>query len=326
MCLILLAADKKPSQDILSKAWKTNSHGAGIAWVDEKTREAHYVKGINSLDELSVYVNKTELPFVIHFRLASVGGISDELTQPFEVTPTSDLNLTGKCKNLLMHNGTEPDWKKCLIASGIRIPLNEGRIVEPMSDSRAIAMIISNHKDLQFLYSATGKFVVIGYRNETDQHAFRYFGDFTEKDGIFYSNLIWEWKGSTYYGGHKTSSSYYHNTEYTDNDYSDCGVLAGVNIPQDTGKKKSKEKQTSQEAQEAQTPLITGYLPYTKKYRSLRRYWWVKNFPPMKDGKEIHRNTIDFIKKFYEECSSENHSESAERFYNSLDSSMAVTD
>ena len=80
---------------------------------------------------------------------------------------------------------------------------------ESMSDTRAIAMIISRNNNESFLSKINGKFVVI----DSIKRKMRYYGDFTEEDGIWYSNMTWKWKNTTksYYGGHYAafSSGYY---------------------------------------------------------------------------------------------------------------------
>ena len=71
-----------------------------------------------------------------------------------------------------------------------------------MNDTRAVAMILSQHKDNSFLRIASGKYVAVGYHSDTDLISFRIYGDFTEDNGIFYSNQLWKYKNShvTYYG------------------------------------------------------------------------------------------------------------------------------
>ncbi len=193
MCLLAIAINKKPTLEIIRKAWITNDDGAGIVWVN-KDRKVEYIKGIESAEELFNISQATELPFAFHLRLASVGGVNKLLTQPFEISGDSPLKLYNQCDKVLLQNGTDSDWKKCLAASGQEIPLEKDGAEQPMSDTRGIAMILSKHKNFNFLDAASGKFVVVGYRSATDENAFRYFGDFTEDDGIIYSNTFWRYK------------------------------------------------------------------------------------------------------------------------------------
>jgi hypothetical protein len=209
MCLAAICVDAKMSPEIIRKAWKTNSHGAGIVWVGAN-RKANYIKGIDKVEALQELVDKTELPFVIHFRLASVGGIDPLLTQPFEITEKSTLRLQGQCNRVLVHNGTDHDWKKCLAAGGFALPKDENDKEEPISDSRAFAMILSRHKNNDFLNAVSGRFVVVGYGSPTDEYALRYFGDsWTEEQGIFYSNMLWKYEKVT--SSYAPKHDFYHH-------------------------------------------------------------------------------------------------------------------
>lgn len=196
MCVIAMCLKKKPSAEILRKMWVTNDDGASITWLN-KDRQVEYIKGIGKLEELQNHVNSTELPFLLHLRIASVGGVNPLLTHPFEISKESPLEYYGQCRRVLVMNGTELDWSKCLSAAGIRRPLEKDGKEQPMNDTRAIAMILSQHKDHNFLRVASGKYVIIGYNSPKDEICFRYFGDFTEEDGIFYSNQLWKYGKST---------------------------------------------------------------------------------------------------------------------------------
>lgn len=202
MCVILLCTKNRPNTKILEKCERTNKDGAGIMWLNENNM-GQYKKGIQSHKEVYDLIQNLNFPFVIHFRSASIGGTNKLLCHPFEVTPTSELRLEGECDKLLVHNGHIHSWKLLLAASGLEEP------DEIMSDSRAIAMIVSknNTRFLSKVSSEKGRFVYLGSRIDEDPEEtskrFWYYGDFTEEDGILYSNIYWKYEKGYFQGsGH----------------------------------------------------------------------------------------------------------------------------
>lgn len=183
MCVILACEDEKPSLDILESCECANADGAGIAWFDN-TGKASYKKNMTA-KELDAFITDLPLPYVIHFRLASVGGKNPLLTHPFEVSIDSPLRLEGSADKLLVHNGHINDWDMYLAAAGIDTPEDKS----PMSDSRAIAMIISKNNE-KFLDKLRGNYVLI----DATKERFRLFGHFTKENGIYYSNMIWKYR------------------------------------------------------------------------------------------------------------------------------------
>ncbi len=181
MCIILIAEKEKPSLEILEKCEQTNSHGIGIAWLNDNNL-AEYRKNI-TLEKTYELTQSLELPFCVHMRLASCGGHSELLCHPFEVSKDSPLKLEGECEKLLMHNGHVHGWEKFLAAKGIYL---EKDSKEPMSDTRAIAMIIAENE--RFLSLLDGNFVLFDGPN----HKIKMYGNFTEENGIHFSNMHWK--------------------------------------------------------------------------------------------------------------------------------------
>jgi hypothetical protein len=258
MCLIAICVDQKMTLEAIRRAFFENDDGASITWMNDK-RKVEYIKGISSVEEIYNLSLATELPFVIHFRKTSTGLKTDPLlTHPFEISKESPLKLYGETERVLIHNGTEVDWRKCLAASGLSIPKDKDGKPQDMSDTRAIAMILSQHKNNNFLHSATGKFVVIGHNSVTDEQAFRYYGDFSEEDGILYSNLIWKW--SKTYGWYDGKN--YNNLENYD---------VGHGQHHQSSKKKDEEKTSP----EVEYPILRqpySFSAKTERYKYLR--WW----------------------------------------------------
>ena len=99
---------------------------------------------LGKIDKLARTI-KGEL--VIHFRIASVGGVCDELRHPFPVTQKSKLAARGRTGAVLFQNGTWGGYTEAL-----RFAKSEGHKLPEgdMSDARAAAFLVSiyGHKFL----------------------------------------------------------------------------------------------------------------------------------------------------------------------------------
>ena len=86
MCVIAVYSDNYPKLVDLESMEAFNSDGAGIAWIDRKTNKVEWVKGLKlSAKKIHKMITKKkiQLPFVIHFRISSVGKTNNELCHPF---------------------------------------------------------------------------------------------------------------------------------------------------------------------------------------------------------------------------------------------------
>ncbi|MCS7234045.1 MAG: hypothetical protein NZ900_08110 [Synergistetes bacterium] len=99
-----------PPQEILTRCWNANPHGAGIA-VPLKDR-VYFIKGLMSFDELikKLYelnqkLNLRDHRLLIHLRYGTSGGIKPELTHPFPIEGEELTSLEGWAKVILAHNG-----------------------------------------------------------------------------------------------------------------------------------------------------------------------------------------------------------------------------
>lgn len=212
MCLIIFGKqDKKPSFNLLKKAWETNGDGAGIGYY--KNKKAHFKKGLN-LQETYDFVQKLDAPeYIIHLRLTSFGGNSPLLTHPFIISEDSPLSLEGKADRIIFHNGTVENFDYLLYGAGI-FP-DEKEII---NDSRAIAMVLSKQKNYNLLYKLRAKynpnkFAIIDGTKEKFYAA----GDFYQDDdhkGFWFSNTIWKYTtqyiqcGFEYQGNGKYHKNY----------------------------------------------------------------------------------------------------------------------
>ncbi len=193
MCVIAVAIDKKPSFDQIRKMHDDNSHGCSISWFNEKGL-AQYKKGLDE-KELFKLTYELPLPFALHFRQSSFSKDKENklLNHPFEIVKGSPLRLEGEAVKLLIHNGTIREYDLMLAAANIIVDKEE-----PMTDTRAIAMIMAQNIELlkedRLPWRIPGYFVIV----DSTRKQFRLSGNFTNEDGILFSNLSWKWGKSNY--------------------------------------------------------------------------------------------------------------------------------
>lgn len=190
MCVIMASATgKRIPEHWLELGYESNQHGAGLAWRDAK--RVHWRKGLNLNEFMDAYRKIPEnAKHVTHFRIASCGGIGNELTHPFPLTDDATLLLEGSTRGaVLFHNGhyhmyrTKLEDMAAKSGGTIKIPFG------PWSDSRAMAYIA--HKlgpgvlpffDEKIIYFSPDRFDVYG--TEGNKWILR--------DGIHLSNNGWD--------------------------------------------------------------------------------------------------------------------------------------
>jgi hypothetical protein len=132
-------------------------------------------------------------PFVIHFRIASVGGKDKSLCHPFPIEKDVPLKLKGKSKHgVLFHNGTWTEYKEIIqiacLRAGIKVP--DGKI----SDSRIMAWLAHNF-GVNFLQSITGQKMTV-----LTPKGIQYFGNFEDFQNDKVSNTFFD-RTFTFDGG-----------------------------------------------------------------------------------------------------------------------------
>ena len=137
MCVIICCDTNYPKLAILKSAEKINTHGGSIAWIDGK--KVRWEKGINA-DQIFKITKTIKLPFIIHFRIATEGGICNELCHPFPINYNVDLRLKGIANEVLFHNGIWDEYKeyclKVIFNHKLKFPVGK------MSDSRALTWLV----------------------------------------------------------------------------------------------------------------------------------------------------------------------------------------
>lgn len=184
MCVILLCPPKvRPPRSILDQCAAANPHGGGLAW-----REGGAVRWLKTDDvgEIERVARRRGGELVIHFRIASVGGVVPALRHPFPVTRRAGLAPSGSAPAVLFQNGTWIGWSEALAqaaAAGLSVPAGE------MSDARAAALLVNglgrDGRRAFFPQTGSSRWVWFG------ASATEVYGQWHEQAGIRYSNLAW---------------------------------------------------------------------------------------------------------------------------------------
>lgn len=114
MCIAIVKpyGEELPTKELLKTAWSNNPDGGGLMFNDGQNVYIHkgftkfkgFYKFLKLLDKK---VNLKERDLVIHFRIATSGGINRECTHPFPVSDSYDemKRLDHVCKYGFAHNG-----------------------------------------------------------------------------------------------------------------------------------------------------------------------------------------------------------------------------
>jgi hypothetical protein len=133
MCVIAISLGEKVSREVFERMWRSNDDGFGLIY--RARGGAGILKGIMDEEEAwEVYSQLPEgVPHVLHFRLATHGGVRPELTHPFVVSEGSPILEAGVVKEpALAHNGIWGLYAAKQKEVGLRL---DG----PVSDSRVLA-------------------------------------------------------------------------------------------------------------------------------------------------------------------------------------------
>lgn len=208
MCVAIAIPEGAPFPDLetMEACEWTNDDGIGIAFPDGNGR-VEFFKDL-SLPELMDLGALTEgLSRLVHFRLATSGGVRPELCHPFPLTKTADVRLRGTAPRVLIHNGVWSDWD---LAADLMAPLPAG----PWSDTRLMARIIALHGD-SWIRRFVGEERVGRLATLDGEGNIGLAGDWEMDDdtGVWFSNTYWQWRygGSRYtwpsdVGSHSTST------------------------------------------------------------------------------------------------------------------------
>jgi hypothetical protein len=180
MCVIMIVQDTVPTRQIVRDCWDSNAFGAGVAWREHET--VRWSKGqFQTADDVYELIMALPTPYIVHFRIPTVGDTCDELCHPFPLG--GSLDLTGSStEGVVAHNGHWACWQAAMLKFlGVtRIP--DG----PWSDSRAMAWIV-NQSGPGFLSLVDNAQRIVLF---TPSHLTR-FGRWHLDRGIWFSNMTW---------------------------------------------------------------------------------------------------------------------------------------
>jgi len=192
MCLITIANNKRPTLKEMEQATQSNGDGIGIAW--RESGKVRYLKGIDKPERAFKFCAHLPMPFVIHYRWASVGSKAPGLCHPFPLTQNVELTTKGTVQSVLFHNGHMGHWKENL--ASLACARNEGLPKGEWSDTRAVTWIVARLGET-YLEVMDGKWVFFSKDKCT------MYGQGWDEDGkgdMFHSNLTWKWKQQSHAG------------------------------------------------------------------------------------------------------------------------------
>lgn len=196
MCLIICEKGhgQIPTEDELKRGYSSNPDGIGIAWKDNGG--VYFKKSIGFGEMLGrlKYAGRNKLPYIVHFRVATIGGRAPQLCHPFPLTtkPEDLFRLEGRTKGVLAHNGTWRSWDKMIEDKSLVKRIENAN----WSDSAVIAWLLSQGKTITLSQIGYGhRIAVLSVKRGLDLY-----GDFMEdpKTGINYSNRYWNYTTSNY--------------------------------------------------------------------------------------------------------------------------------
>lgn len=203
MCVIFATQKTRPTKEQVAAAYAANPRGAGIAYRTEENgvKGVRWKKGMN-LEQAQLMAATAPLPYVLHFRIPSVGPDKPQFNHPFVIGPNADIAVEGFTEgNLLFHNGTWQQWRsempRIAMAYGEKIPL------QAWSDSRAMAFA-AYCAGLGFLTFVEERVVVFG---PDMLEIFSPVSWSKVADGFWASNMGWNYSKPTSYTGSPAQKS-----------------------------------------------------------------------------------------------------------------------
>lgn len=195
MCVILIAEKQVLSEIQVQRAFESNPDGAGIAWLHRN--RVQWRKGLELEDAIEV-AKTTPLPYIMHFRIATAGGVTPLLTHPFPLSRRVSTALTGNARSVLFHNGHVLSWEDLL--ENTRGIFKGGKSGFPKdenwSDSRLLAWYAANVPAIfEEMFKSDGKNIAPAHGDKVAVfHAdgkIEKRGAWTTVDGIACSNASW---------------------------------------------------------------------------------------------------------------------------------------
>lgn len=188
MCVAIYKPEnvQTPSLDTLKKCWDANPDGAGFALLTGNEKYAIEIhKGFMTWKQFMAAFEKYRLAdftgdILLHFRIATHGGISPGNTHPFSLT---------KDIKLLKHTNVLTNY--ALIHNGI-LPIEpEGNISDTMEFCRRLAPL---YRDIPSVFNLIEGMVGNNKIAVMTREWVHLFGQWECVEGVYFSNLLWDWQ------------------------------------------------------------------------------------------------------------------------------------
>ena len=185
MCVAIYkpAGIETPSLDTLKQCWDANPDGAGFAMLTGGERAIEIHKGYMTWKQFVTAYEKYHLADfsgdqLLHFRIATHGGISPGLTHPFSLT---------KDVKLLKHTNVRTNY--ALIHNGM-LPIESEEGSDTMEFCRRLAPFYQNIPSAFNLIEGMAGSNKIAVMTRDKVHLF---GEWERLNGVYFSNLLWDW-------------------------------------------------------------------------------------------------------------------------------------
>jgi hypothetical protein len=177
-----------PSLEILKQCWDANPDGAGFALFtggEKYAIEIHkgYMTWKSFVTAYEKYLADFDGDLLLHFRIATHGGISSGLTHPFSLT---------KDVKLLKHTNVLTNY--ALIHNGM-LPIESEEGSDTMEFCRRLAPLYRDIPAAFNLIEGMAGNNKIAVMTSTGVHLF---GEWECIDGVYFSNLLWDWQDDFY--------------------------------------------------------------------------------------------------------------------------------
>ena len=190
MCVAIYKTKKTnlPSLEILKQCWDSNPDGAGFALRTDGEYSIEIHKGYMTWRQFITAYEKYHLAdftgdLLLHFRIATHGGISPGLTHPFSLT---------KDVKLLKHTNVKTNY--ALIHNGI-LPIESDEGSDTMEFCRRLTPLYRDIPSALKLLQGMAGNNKIAVMTRDKVHLF---GEWECIDGVYFSNMLWDWPEEFY--------------------------------------------------------------------------------------------------------------------------------
>lgn len=205
---------------------EANSDGIGIAWQTPPLagkRKILFQRGIklSKVNDLLAMIESQQLAYILHFRIATIGGVHKRLCHPFPVSTDQRqlFALSGEANYVLAHNGHWSMWDQDNDTPPVKHRSG------PWSDSAAIAYIAAKTRTIWV--PSGNRICTLHYEDGLHIVTTKNSGHWTERNGYKLSNLAWEYSSSRDTGYSFGTGSYQHrNYNFTEDE---CSLLNRTN-------------------------------------------------------------------------------------------------